>query len=109
MAKGKGKGGPGGQDMMARLQRMQGELERAQAELADETVEVTAGGGAVRVVMSGTQELKEVEIDRALLQEGDVEMLQDLIALAVNQAIRDSQLLAARRLGPLAGGLAPQG
>ncbi len=108
MAEGKGKGGPGGKDLMARLQRMQGELARAQAELADETVEVTAGGGAVRVVMSGTQELKEVEIDRALLQEGDVEMLQDLIALAVNQAIRDSQLLAARRLGPLAGGLAPQ-
>jgi hypothetical protein len=55
--------------------------------------------------MSGTQECQQVIIDESLLGDGDLEMLQDLILLAVNQAIHDSQALAARRLGPLTGGL----
>ncbi len=108
MAKGKGRGkGMGG--MLAQLQRVQEELQRAQQELAQETVEATAGGGAVRVVMSGTQECKGVIIAPELLAEGDLEMLQDLIMLAVNQAILDSQALAAKRLGPLTGGLSLPG
>jgi DNA-binding protein YbaB len=59
----------------------------------------------VRVVMSGTQVCKAMVIEPQLLEEGDVEMLQDLLLLAVNQAIQDSQALAARKLGPLTGGL----
>lgn len=103
MSKGKRPRGSA-QGMMAHMQRLQGELARAQAELAEETVEASAGGGAVRVVMSGTQECKAVIIEPYLLQDGDEEMLQDLILLAVNQALHDSQALAAKRLGPLTGG-----
>ena len=102
MSKGKGPGGPG---LMAQMQRLQEALVKAQAELVDMTVEASAGGGAVRVVMSGTQECRQLHIAPALLTDGDVQMLQDLVLLAVNQAIRDSQALAARTLGPLTGGL----
>ena len=98
---------PGGKNMFSQVQRMQAELAQAQAELAEQTIEASAGGGAVKVIMTGTQECRSISIDPGLLQSGDVSMLQDLVLLAVNQAIRDSQLLAARRLGPLTGGLAP--
>ena len=95
--------------MMARLQKMQQELAKAQSDLADQTIEASAGGGAVKVVMSGTQECRSVTIAPSLLESGDASMLQDLVLLAVNQAIQDSQLLAARRLGPLTGGVVPGG
>jgi DNA-binding YbaB/EbfC family protein len=88
------------------LKDMRRELERAQQELAEQSVDASAGGGAVKVTMTGTQELLDVQIDSALFEAGDVSMLQDLVLLAVNQVIKDSQLLAARRLGPLAGGAA---
>ena len=98
---------PSGKNTLSQFQRMQAELTRAQAELADQTIEASAGGGAVTVVMSGTQECRSITIDPGLLRSSDAAMVQDLVLLAVNQAIRDSQLLAARRLGPLTGGLAP--
>lgn len=98
-----------GEGMLSQVQRLQEELTRAQADLEQETVEASAGGGAVRVVMSGTQECKAVVVDPHLLEEGDTGMLQDLILLAVNQAIHDSQVMAARRLGPLTGGLGISG
>lgn len=98
--------GPG---MAAQLKRLQENLKSAQAALAEETVEATAGGGAVNVVMSGTQECREIRIAPHLLRDGDGRRLPDLLKLAVNQALRDSQALAARRLGPLTGGLADSG
>ncbi len=98
---------PSGKNALSQFQRMQAELAQAQADLADQTVEASAGGGAVKVVMTGTQECRSITIDPGLMQSGDASMVQDLVLLAVNQAIRDSQLLAARRLGPLTGGLAP--
>lgn len=104
MAKGKSPQ-PFGKGMMAQIQRLQEELEQTQMQLADEVVEVSVGGGAVKLSMSGAQECKAVAIAAHLLQEGDVEMLQDLVLLAVNQAIQESQALAASRLGPLAGGM----
>jgi DNA-binding YbaB/EbfC family protein len=104
MAKGKGFGLPG-KGMMDQIQRLQKQLEEAQASLAEEVVEGSAGGGAVKVLMTGTYECKRVEISPDMLVEGDVEMLQDLVMLAINQAIGESQDLAARRLGPLTGGL----
>jgi hypothetical protein len=91
--------------MMGQVQQLQERLERAQAALQDATIESSAGGGAVRVVMTGVQECRAVLIDPTLLDEGDVEMLQDLMVIAVNQAIQDSQKLATEKLGPLAGGL----
>jgi DNA-binding YbaB/EbfC family protein len=93
-----------GPDLSAQMKKLQAQLVETQEALKHETVESSAGGGAVRVVMSGTQECQRVLIDPELMSSGDVDMLQDLILLAVNQAILDSQAMAARRLGPLAGG-----
>jgi DNA-binding YbaB/EbfC family protein len=98
-----------GKNIMAQVQDLQEKLVQAQEDLADLNVEATAGGGAVRLVMSGTQECKEVTIDPGLLEAGDVEMIQDLILLAINQAVHESQALAAKQLGPLAGGLGQLG
>jgi DNA-binding YbaB/EbfC family protein len=100
---------PGGKDLMSQMQNLQDRLMKAQNDLATEMVEASAGGGAVVVRMSGTQECHQVVIDASLLESGDVEMLQDLLMLAVNQAIHDSQVMAARRLGPLAGGMGVMG
>lgn len=91
--------------MMAQIQKLQEELQKAQTELADEMVTASAGGGVVKVTMTGTQECRGVELAPELVEEGDLEMIQDLVMLAVNQAIQDSQVLAARRLGPLTGGM----
>lgn len=98
-----------GKNIMAQVQELQEKLVQAQEDLGDLTVEVTTGGGAVHLVMSGTQECREVTIDPNLLEAGDVEMTQDLILLAINQAIQESQALAAKQLSPLAGGLGQLG
>lgn len=96
--------GRSGKDLFAQMKDLEKKLKAAREDLAEQVVEASAGGGAVRVVASGTQEILRVEIDPDLFAAGDAEMLQDLVLLAVNQAIRDSQTLAARKLGPLAGG-----
>ncbi len=97
--------GGGGKGMMQQLQRLQAQLLEAQEKLAEETVEATAGGGAVKVVMTGDQKCRGIEIDPALLEDGDAEMLQDLVMTAVNMALDASRNLAEERLGPLTGGL----
>lgn len=104
MSKGKKPKGLG-LDLNAQMKKLQEQLVATQEALKHETVEASAGGGAVKVVMSGTQECQSVTIAVDLISSGDVEMIQDLILLAVNQAILDSQALAARKLGPLTGGL----
>lgn len=91
--------------MMQKLQRMQEQLEQAQEQLANETITHSAGGGAVKVVVTGDQRIISIEIDPALLQDGDVEMLQDLILSGVNGGLDASRKLQAERMGPLAGGL----
>ncbi|OQY34115.1 MAG: hypothetical protein B6I38_02820 [Anaerolineaceae bacterium 4572_5.1] len=93
--------------MMQQLQKLQREMLKAQEALAEETVTGTVGGGAVQVVVTGDQIFKSVEIDPALLEDGDVEMLQDLILTAVNNGLDQSRKLAEDRLGPLAGGGLP--
>jgi DNA-binding YbaB/EbfC family protein len=95
--------------MMDQLRRMQEDIVKAQSELEHETVEASAGGGAVRVVMTGTQVCQSVTIDPQLVDDGDPEMLGDLLMLAVNQAIHDSQSLAAKKLDPMSGGLSALG
>ncbi|MEJ2550240.1 MAG: YbaB/EbfC family nucleoid-associated protein [Anaerolineales bacterium] len=94
-----------GKGMLSGFKQLQERLEQTQAELAEETVEASAGGGAVRIVMSGTQQCRAVHISPELFEEADVEMLQELVMLAVNQAVQDSQVLASNKLGPLTGGL----
>jgi nucleoid-associated protein EbfC len=107
MAKGfnrpKGQVNQGG--MLAQIQKMQQQMETIQAQLAEETVTASVGGGAVQVSMTGDQKCKAVIIDPGLLKDADPEMLQDLILSAVNLALDQSRDLAAERMGPLSGGL----
>jgi DNA-binding YbaB/EbfC family protein len=91
--------------MMQQLQSLQKQIEETQAQLAEETVTATVGGGAVKIVVTGDQRCQSVEIDPALLEDADVEMLQDLLLTAINSGLDQSRELAAQRLGPLAGGL----
>ncbi len=84
---------------------MQANMEQAQAELAHATVQGSAGGGAVVVIMSGTQDVKEVRIQKDAVDPDDVDTLQDLVLAAVADALGRSKELAAQRLGGLAGGL----
>ena len=95
----------GGGGMMAQLQKMQQQLAEAQARLAEETVTATAGGGAIKVVMTGDQKCQSVEINPDLLKDADAEMLQDLVLSAVNMALDQSRELQQKLMGPLAGGL----
>lgn len=101
------KGGSGG--MMQQIKAMQDQMQAIQAKLEEETVTASAGGGVVKVTMSGTQHCKAVEIDPELLKDGDVEMLQDLIVSAVNLAQEKASQLANERMGPVAGGLSGLG
>ena len=90
---------------MAMFQQMQNKLLKIQQELAKETVEATAGGGAVTVTMTGQQRLQAVQLAPEVVDPDDVEMLQDLIVAAVNDALAKSQELQAKRLSALTGGL----
>jgi len=106
MAKGfKGQKGQNPMGMMGQLQKLQEQLEATQAQLAEETVTGTSGGGAVKVTVTGDQHCRAVEIDPELLKDADVEMVQDLLLTAFNTALDASRSMAAERLGPLAGGL----
>jgi len=91
--------------MMQQIQKLQEQLALAQEQLAEETVSYSAGGGAIKVVVTGDQRCQSVEIDPEILKDADVEMLQDLVLAAVNGALDASRALASERLGPLAGGL----
>jgi hypothetical protein len=97
------KGGQMG--MMQQIQKLQEQLAQAQEQLAQETVEYSAGGGVIKVVMTGDQHCQSVVIDPEILKDGDVEMIQDLVLTAVNGALDASRALASERMGPLAGGL----
>ncbi len=91
--------------MMNQLQKLQEQLAQAQAQLAEETVTASAGGGVVEVTVTGDQRCTAIKIDPDVLQDADVEMLQDLFLTAFNAALDKSREMAAQRLGPLAGGL----
>jgi DNA-binding YbaB/EbfC family protein len=105
MAKGYNRPAGGQSGMMQQIQRLQQQMAEAQEKLALETVEATAGGGAVKVTMSGDQKCQAVEIAPELLKDADAEMLQDLVLTAVNLALDKSRELQEQTMGPLAGGL----
>jgi nucleoid-associated protein EbfC len=86
-------------------QQMQTQMAQAQAELAETTLEATAGGGAVRVLITGAQEVRSVEIDASAVDPDEVEMLQDLVMTAVNEAITRSKELERERMGRIAGSM----
>jgi DNA-binding YbaB/EbfC family protein len=105
-------GGPGGLDMNALLkqaQQMQAEMAKAQEQLADEEVEASAGGGMVKVKMSGDLKLKEIAIDPEAIDPEESEMLADMVLAAVNEAIRSAQELATSKMGGITGGLGGPG
>jgi hypothetical protein len=87
------------------LQSFQQKMQETQAALENETLEVSAGGGAITIVITGQQKIESVKISPDVLSAGDAEMLQDLIVAAVNEAIEKSQQLASSRMGEITGGL----
>jgi nucleoid-associated protein EbfC len=88
---------------------MQAEMMKAQEELKNEVVEASAGGGMVTVKISGDLELRELRIDPEAVDPEDVELLQDMVQAAVNEAIRSAQELAASKMGAATGGLGGPG
>lgn len=92
-------------NMIKQAQQLQARLMKAQEDLENETVEASAGGGAVKVVATGKQTVQAIVIDPAAVDPDDVELLQDMVLAAVNEALAKSQALAAERLGALTGGL----
>jgi DNA-binding YbaB/EbfC family protein len=93
------------QQMMKQVQQMQAEMAKAQEELKSQVVEASAGGGTVTVKVTGDLEVAEVKIDPGAVDPEDVEMLQDLVLAATNEALRSAQELAANKLGGVTGGL----
>ena len=111
MAKGfnsRGMGGMGGginMNMIKKAQKMQEDMQKMQEELEQATYTATAGGGVVTAVVSGKKELTELNIDPEAVDPEDVEMLQDLIIAAVNEAMRSADEAAAQSMQKLTGGL----
>jgi nucleoid-associated protein EbfC len=91
--------------MLKQVQEMQAEMMKAQEQLKDEVVEASAGGGMVKVKVSGDLRLREVAIDPEAIDPEDPEVLGEMVLAAVNEAIRSAQELATNRMGSIAGGL----
>jgi DNA-binding YbaB/EbfC family protein len=87
------------------IQQLQARLAKAQEELANMTLEVSSGGGAVKVTVDGQQKIKSIKIAKEVVNPEDVEMLEDLVLTAVTEAIAKSQEAAANKLGGLTGGM----
>lgn len=97
------------QKLMKQMQKMQEDMARVQDELTRETVSASAGGGAVTATVTGALEVVSIEISPDAVDPEDVEMLQDVIVAAVNEALRAAQELANQRLGAVTGGLSGLG
>jgi nucleoid-associated protein EbfC len=95
--------GPDMSQLLQQVQQMQAEMAKAQEQLADETVEASAGGGMVKVTMTGDMKLREITISPEAIDPDDPDLLQDMVTAAVNEAIRSSQELASSKLGGIAG------
>ena len=98
----------GGQNMnnlMKQARKMQADMAKAQEELAEKSVEVVVGGGAVKVVVTGHKVLQELFIDPDVVDAADVEMLQDMIIAAINEALEKAEKMAQDIMGKLSGGM----
>jgi nucleoid-associated protein EbfC len=91
--------------MLQQVQKMQQDMMAAQEQLKNETVEASAGGGMVKVVVSGDLEVKSITIAADAIDPDDPELLQDMVLAAVNEGLRSAQELAANKMGGLTGGL----
>ena len=91
--------------MMQQAQQLQEQLLKAQQKLGESVIEVSSGGGAIKITVNGQQEIKLVKIAPEVVSAEDVEMLEDLVLTAVNEAIAKSQEMASQQLSALTGGL----
>ncbi len=91
--------------MMKQAQKLQNQMTRLQDEMADKTIEASAGGGMVKVVANGKQQVLSIDIDKEVVDPDDVEMLQDLVLAAVNDALNRSQEMVSSEMGKLTGGV----
>ncbi|MFY9217070.1 MAG: YbaB/EbfC family nucleoid-associated protein [Tepidanaerobacteraceae bacterium] len=91
--------------LMKQVQKMQKDMMKLQEELQEKTVEATAGGGVVKVIASGKKQLVGIEIDPEVIDPEDVEMLQDLILAAANEALQKAEEMVTEEMGKLTGGL----
>jgi hypothetical protein len=92
-------------NVMKQAQKLQAKMQRLQEEMAEKTVETTSGGGMVKVVASGKQQVLSLQIEKEVVDPDDVEMLQDLILAAVNDALLKSQEMVTQEMSKLTGGL----
>lgn len=93
--------------MMKKVQKLQAEMTKMQEELKQKTVDVSAGGGAVKVVMTGEKQISSLKIDPSAVDPEDVEMLEDLVSAAINEALKKVDDMMAKEMGKLTGGLPP--
>lgn len=91
--------------LMKQAQQLQTKMAKLQEEMGDKTIEASAGGGMVKVVANGKQEIVSIEIEKEVVDPEDVDMLQDLILAAVNEALTRSQSMVSEQMGKLTGGL----
>ncbi len=108
MAKGRGGMMPGGMNInniMKQAQKMQKQMEEAQQNIESKELETTSGGGAVKVLINGKKEIKNISINPDVVDPDDVEMLEDLIMSAVNEAIRQMEELSSKEMGKFTGGM----
>lgn len=92
-------------NMMKQAQKLQAKMLKLQEELAEKTVEATAGGGMVKVVANGKQQILSIDIEKEVVDPEDVEMLQDLLISAVNDALNKSQEMVSSEMSKLTGGM----
>jgi len=102
-------GMPGGgmnmQQMMKQAQKMQRQMEEMQADMANKSLEVSAGGGAIKVTINGEKQITDLTISRDVVDPDDVEMLQDLVISAVNEAIRQMDESTSAQMSKITGGM----
>ena len=92
-------------NMMKQAQKLQAKMMQLQEEMAEKTVESTSGGGMVKVVANGRQQIVSIQIEKEVVDPDDVEMLQDLILAAVNDALKNSQEMMTAEMSKLTGGM----
>lgn len=91
--------------MMKKMQKLQGEMGKMQEELKTRTLEATAGGGAIKVIITGEKQIQSLKIDPSVVDAEDIEMLEDLVTAAVNEAIKKVDDMMAQEMGKLTGGM----
>lgn len=92
-------------NMMKQAQKLQAQMLRLQEEMAEKTVEATAGGGMIKVIANGRQQILSIQIEKEVVDPDDVDMLQDLMLAAVNDALQKSQEMVSTEMSKLTGGM----